>query len=136
DETGGDWQQHIQDRRKDHQTWNTTRLQMYNPTRSMNYRNAQARASLLLLHMSLSVVCFDLAEKKRLWEYPIFGEGHRVDLNNVQVQAKADDEIEVLDAQAGTKFTIGRTTILESNYVAIVTRDGLVALDPSSKDRK
>ena len=44
-------------------------------------------------------------------------------ITNVQVQAKADDEIEVLDAQAGTKFTIGRTTILESNYVAIVTRE-------------
>ena len=126
------WALRVYDRGSNEKKWEISGLQLYNPTGALNYRVAQARGSLLLLHLGLSVACFDLAEKKRLWEYPIFGEHSRIDMNNIQVQAGPDEElIMTLDAQAGTKITIGRTTVLESNYVAIVTRDGLAALDPA-----
>lgn len=131
-DNGGTWMMRILDRASGEEKWKVGGLQMYNPTGAVNYRIAQARGSLLLLHMGVNIYCFDLAEKKKCWEYPVFGEGSKIDFNNARFDAGSDEELVITYNTDGSKFTVGRSSILEANYAAIVTRDGLVAIDPLS----
>ncbi|CAN5220212.1 hypothetical protein BH11PLA2_BH11PLA2_02990 [soil metagenome] len=133
-DNNGLWALRVNDRGTGEEKWKLAGLQMYNPNGGIGYRIAQARGNLLLLHLGLNVICIDVAEKKRLWEYPVFGEGNRIDFNNLQVTVGNDEELIINNAD-GTKFTLGRSTVLEANYAAIVTRDGLVALDPVTKSK-
>ncbi len=131
-DSGGGWVLRVYDRGSGEEKWKVTGLKMYNPTGNLNYRIAQARGSLLLLHLGVSIHCFDLAEKRKCWEHPVFGEGNRIDFNNVRFDANQDEELVITYNADGSKMTIGRTTILEDNYAAMITRDGLVAVDPIS----
>lgn len=131
-ENGGNWVLRVHDRATGAEKWKVPNLQMYNPSGTLNYRIAQARGSILLLHLGVAVHAFDLAEKKRLWEYPVLGEGQRIDFNNARADVGPDEELIITYNTDGGKLSIGRSTIIENNYAALVTRDGLVVLDPAT----
>lgn len=87
---------------------------------------------LLLLQLGHIAYCFDLAENKELWQYNLLGESARIDTNNVQYDTGADGETTVSYMADGFKIRLGRSAVLEANYACLVTRDGLVAVDPAS----
>ena len=130
---GGGWALHVYDRGSGEEKWKIGGLQIAN-NGSINYRVAQARGNLILLHMGFEVHCIDLAERKHIWKYSVFGEGKTIDWNNLSYEQGTDEELVIKfnNVADGVKYTIGRTTVLETNYVCIVTRDGLVAIDPNS----
>jgi outer membrane protein assembly factor BamB len=94
---------------------------------------AQVRGSLLLVQTGILVHCIDLTEKKILWDFNILGDA-KLDLNNMpyEVQAGPQNGVPLITTLNlnGTLLNIGRSTILQSNYACIITKDGLTTLDP------
>jgi outer membrane protein assembly factor BamB len=93
-------------------------------------RFAQVHGHLLVLTLSNMVYAFDLLEQKKLWEYNLLGKSP-VNMSVVQTMTGADGTMTVVYAD-GTKQRLGQLGIVESSYVCLPTREGLLALDPSS----
>jgi outer membrane protein assembly factor BamB len=91
------------------------------------YRIAQANGHLLLLTLGQYAYCFDLAEKRQLWQYNLLGTTQPT--GNPRVEQTSDGDVEFL-YEDGWRLRLGRSSVLEPTYACLVTRDGLVALDP------
>ncbi len=92
----------------------------------------QGNGHILLVQLGLTVYCYDLAEKKELWQKPLIaaeqvqpGMSYRVDLT-------ADGECEVL-LPNNTRFPLGRSTLLQPGYACVITPDGLECVEPLSR---
>lgn len=102
-----------------------------------SYRAAQASGHLLLMNIGQFAYCFDLAEKRELWRYNLFGNNFQDPNQQPQVQPPqpGDDPNElVISYPDGWTLRLGRSAVIQPNYVCLVTRDGLVALDPYTKE--
>lgn len=132
---GGTWTLRVTDRGSGAEKWKHSGLQFDNPTGLINYRIARARGNLLLMHLGHEVHCLDLAEQKHVWKFPVFGEGQTFQPDRNRTEVSTDEDMFVAYGTDGTKISIGRSTILETNYAALITRDGLVAIDPVSGSR-
>jgi outer membrane protein assembly factor BamB len=89
-------------------------------------RLAQAHGHVLLLHFGLMVYCLDLAEKKILWQYNLVNGTQASPIR--QQSTTADGEMTVL-FEDGWMVRLGRSAVVRDGFAALLTRDGLVALD-------
>lgn len=96
----------------------------------------QGTGHVLLVQLGMWVHCFDLAEKKELWSRNLLGE------NPPQVQpgVNPNPPVQVLPNGAcvvkfpdGYTVTLGRSTVVQPGYVAILTRDGLECVEPLTR---
>jgi outer membrane protein assembly factor BamB/tetratricopeptide (TPR) repeat protein len=102
----------------------------YSNNGQIQMRFAQVYGHVLLLTLSNMVYAFDLLEQKKLWEYNMLGKTP-VNMNVVQTINAADGTMTLVYAD-GTRQRMGQLGVLEASYVCLPTRDGLVALDPST----
>ncbi|HLW65198.1 MAG TPA: PQQ-binding-like beta-propeller repeat protein, partial [Gemmataceae bacterium] len=90
---------------------------------------AQARGHLLVLTLQHMVYAFDLVARKKLWEYNLFGENAFVNQNVQQTIQQPDGSMQIVYAD-GMRLRIGQNAVVESSYICLPERDGLVAVDP------
>jgi outer membrane protein assembly factor BamB len=83
-----------------------------------------------VLHINNLVYAFDLADRKQLWQYNLFGKTPMTNANPVQQIPEPDGTLRLV-YQDGWTQKVGQAGVVESTYVCLVTRDGLVALDPA-----
>lgn len=104
----------------------------YNPNGNQmgNYRVALASGHLLLLNLGQYAYCFDLAEKRELWKYNLFG-NNPVPMENPPQIAPDKDEL-VISYPDGWQLRLGRSAVLQPTYACLLTRDGLIARDPQT----
>jgi len=93
-----------------------------------NHRFAQIRGHLLIVNLNQMVYAYDLADRKKLWEYNLFGKTP-MPTDPPRYEAEADGVR--IYYQDGWSQKAGQVGVIESSYVCLITRDGLVALDPS-----
>jgi outer membrane protein assembly factor BamB len=98
---------------------------VWNGTTSNRYRFAQIRSHMLLLNFNNMVYAYDLADRKKLWEYNLHGR------QPMQIRPRVENQPDGvrLEYQDGWTQNVGRVGVLASTYVCLITRDGLVALD-------
>lgn len=96
---------------------------------SAAFRISQASGHLVLLHLGQFVYCFDVAEKRKLWEYNLLG---NTPMTNGPQMSPEGDEFVITYPDEGWKLRLGRSAVLQPTYAALLTRDGLVAVDPRS----
>jgi outer membrane protein assembly factor BamB len=93
-------------------------------------RYAFARGHLLVLHLNQFVYAFDLAERKELWKFNLFGKNPL--LNNQPANNMLLDDGRLYVAHPDSRREqVGQVGVVESSYVCVQTREGLVALDPA-----
>lgn len=96
-------------------------------------RFAFAKGHILVLHLNHMVFAFNLAERKEIWRYDLYGKSaylfNNNGRNNVGIDHN-DGRVFVLH-QDGRQEKIGGVAMVESSYVLLMTREGLVAVDPS-----
>jgi outer membrane protein assembly factor BamB len=102
---------------------------IWNYPQSNNHRFAQIRGHLLILNLNNMVYAYDLADKKKLWEYNLFGKTPMPNVMPVRTENEADGVR--LYYQDGWTQKVGQVGVIEASYVCLITRDGLVALDPA-----
>ena len=92
-----------------------------------------AHGQTLLVHLGTWVYCFDLAEKKPLWEKNLLGDNAQPNLNRqIPVEMGPDGDITVRYDE-GYIITLGKATVLQAGYAAILTRDGLEVVEPLTR---
>lgn len=94
-----------------------------------NHRFAQIKGHMLILNLGNKVYAFDLADRKKLWEYDLFGKTPMPNAFPTRMENEADGVR--LHYQDGWSHKVGQVGVIESSYVCLITRDGLVALDPA-----
>jgi len=113
------------------QNWNNGNNQ--NPA---SLRIAQASGHLFLVNVGNMVYCVDLSQKseknqlKELWKVNLFGNDANIQ-NGLQMEA-ANDGDTIYRSQDGWAFRLGRSAVLQSSYACVLTRDGLVVMDPAT----
>ena len=92
---------------------------------------SQSTGNLLLLTLGQYAYCFDLLENKQLWQRNLLGEEKTNQSIRFTFQQKAPGET-VIDYPDGWSIRLGQGSVLQPTYVSLMTRDGLVVLDPRS----
>ena len=87
------------------------------------------RGHTLFLSINHEVYAFDLAEKKMLWKFDLFGKNRPANINP-QVLPDADGGVRLFYPDGWTQ-KVGQIGVIESSYVCLITRDGLVAINPT-----
>lgn len=93
-----------------------------------NHRFAKIKGHMLILNLNHMVYAFDLADKKKLWEYSLLG---KTPIPNIPPQVVNTPDGVRLNYQDGWSMLPGQIGVIESSYVCLITRDGLVAVDPT-----
>jgi len=111
------------------------------PVLASAYQPLQAAGHLILLHVGQFVSCYDLSQKnlkEPLWRMNLLGTNGVV-MNNQQPNAQAtsetlpDGDIAVGLANGDPwRFRMGRSSILQAGYACVLTRDGLICMDPKT----
>ncbi len=76
------------------------------------------------------VYAYDLADRKKLWEFNLLG---KTPMPMKELPPRTENEADGvrLYYQDGWTQKVGQVGVIESAYVCLITRDGLVALDPA-----
>jgi outer membrane protein assembly factor BamB len=98
------------------------------------YRVAQASGHMLMVNAGQWAYCFDLAEKRELWRYNLLGNTTLPTTNPPRMEQDKDGDI-LFHYEDGWTLRLGRSSILQPTYACLVTRDGLVAVDPSNGEK-
>ncbi|MGL4421152.1 MAG: hypothetical protein ACRCZF_10840, partial [Gemmataceae bacterium] len=130
DNNQGAWTLRVTDKQTNEERCQFKGLRLFSPSGQPPFRLGFAKGHLLLLHLGHMAYCFDLAEKRELWQYNLLGESSKVDMTNVQYDTNNEGDTTVSFLPEGFKIRLGRSSILEPNYCCLLTRDGLTALDP------
>jgi outer membrane protein assembly factor BamB/tetratricopeptide (TPR) repeat protein len=96
-------------------------------------RFAYAAGHTLVLHLNQMVIAYDLAERKELWKYSLFGKNFSLTGTAPTGFFVAQDDnrmVEVPQA-TGQNQRLGGVGLVTGSYVIVLTKDGLVALDPT-----
>ncbi|MCS6865653.1 MAG: PQQ-binding-like beta-propeller repeat protein [Gemmataceae bacterium] len=96
----------------------------------------QGAGHLVLVQLGVNVYCFDLAEKRELWQRNLLGD-HTGDVNpnfrqNPPVDIAADGTCTIRFPDGYTMF-LGRSAVVQPNYIALLTRDGLECVEPQTR---
>ncbi len=96
----------------------------------------QGTGHILMVQLGMWVHCLDLAEKKELWSRNLLGENPPV----VQPGMNPNPPVEVLANGAcvvkfadGYTVTLGRSTVVQPGFIAVLTRDGLECVEPITR---
>ena len=93
----------------------------------------QANGQTLLLQFGTMVYCYDLADKKERWQKNLVGDNFVINPNRgIPVEMGPDGEITV-KYDDGYIITLGKATVLEAGYAAVLTRDGLEVVEPLTR---
>jgi len=95
-------------------------------------RFAQASGHLLMLHIGQFVYCYDLSQEKgkELWKQNLLGQDI-VPNGALQMDPNPNAEGDIIfRSQDGWSFRLGKSSVLQSSYAAVLTRDGLNVVDP------
>jgi hypothetical protein len=130
---GNAWQLRLLDRATNEERWKQGGLPaahyfINNPT---NLRYAYATGHTLVLHLNHLVLAYNLAERRELWRYNLYGKNQLL-FGNAQSAVSidpADGRVNVM-YQDGRQEKLGGVGLVEPGYVVLHTRDGLVAVDP------
>jgi tetratricopeptide (TPR) repeat protein len=128
------WVLRVFDRSSGEERWRVGGLpapaSVFNPTQSA-VPYAFARGQTLVLHLNHMVYAFDLGERRELWRRDLLGKD-RVLLTNPNTGMMFDGNFgpAVMTARE-ERLNLGRVAVVEASYVALQTREGLVALDPT-----
>ena len=99
------------------------------------YRIAQANGHLLMVNAGQWAYCFDLAEKRELWRYNLLGNASLPTNNPPRIDRDEKDGDILFHYEDGWTLRLGRSSVLQPTYACLVTRDGLVAVDPSNGEK-
>lgn len=131
---GNAWSFRLLDRATNAERWKQGGLPVayYFMNPAQNFRFAYARGHVLVLHLNNMVSAYNLVEQRQLWSFNLFGKNPQY-ANNQQLQivVKAEDKRLYVVQPDGRQERLGGVAVVESSYVCLQTRDGLVALDPS-----
>ena len=96
----------------------------------------QGTGHIMLVQLGVWVYCFDLAEKKELWNRNLLGDNQpqvQPGMNpNPAVQVAANGVCTVRFSD-GYTVTLGHSTVVEPGYIALLTRDGLECVEPLTR---
>jgi hypothetical protein len=98
----------------------------------------QANGQHLLLQFGTMVYCYDLAAEpkgkdKELWQKNLVGENFAPNPNrNIRAEMGPDGEVTV-PFDDGYIITLGKATVLQAGYAALLTRDGLEVVEPLTR---
>jgi outer membrane protein assembly factor BamB len=95
----------------------------------------QGTGHVMLVQLGTWVYCFDLAEKKELWSRNLLGDTppqFQPGNPNPPVEIGPDGECTLRYAD-GYTVTLGRSTVVQPGFVALLTRDGLECVDPQTR---
>jgi outer membrane protein assembly factor BamB len=115
-----------------------------NPNASMsNQQFAHASGHLLLLHYERYVILYDLSKGAELWRVNIAAQSGVQANQQLSAQVTQDSNtspdltvsLTWYNQMTGQQYTewswkVGKSAVLQANYAAILTRDGLVVKDP------
>jgi outer membrane protein assembly factor BamB/tetratricopeptide (TPR) repeat protein len=96
-------------------------------------RFAYAAGHTLVLHLKEMVYAFNLAERKELWKYSLYGKDHGI-AGQLQAGLNPDDSdnrLVTVTYPDNRQEKLGGVGLVSPSYVILLTRDGLVALDPT-----
>ena len=81
------------------------------------------------------VYCFDLAEKKELWEKNLLGDNVAVEPRNRGIRRSRWDRTATSPSgtPTATSSRSARPTVLQPGYAALLTRDGLEVVEPLTR---
>ncbi len=137
----GKWLLRVTDRNTGEERCKFSDLSPFTPTVNTNVRFdttqpnlsnsklAQSNGQLVLLTLGQFAYCFDLAEKRELWRQNLLGKSPPA--ASPQPTIEGDGDI-VFHYEDGWSFRLARSAVLQQSYVALVTRDGLKAIDPAT----
>ncbi len=107
--------------------------QIYNPGNIPFSKFVQASGQLLLVQLGSWVYCLDLATGKERWQKDLLDNRAPAANPNPPIQEPGPDgEIMVRYAE-GYTITLGKATVLQPGYVALLTREGLEVSEPLSQ---
>ncbi|MFM8272687.1 MAG: PQQ-binding-like beta-propeller repeat protein, partial [Gemmata sp.] len=95
-------------------------------------RFVQGNGHLMLVQLGMTVYCFDLAEKKELWNKNLLADNPLQPGMSYQVEILPDGECE-LWLSNGVKMPLGRSALLQANYACLLTSDGLECVEPLTR---
>ncbi len=87
------------------------------------------QGSVVVVNLGHMVYGFDAVDQKKLWEYNLYAPGTNQTPNLGQVVRDRDGNLQLL-YQDGWSLKLGQTGAVEPSYICLLTRNGLVALDP------
>ena len=92
----------------------------------------QGSGHIMLVQLGMTVYCFDLAEKKELWNKPLLDPATFNPGMSYQVDVKPNGMC-VVNFPNGTRLVLGSSTVLQPGYVCILTQDGLECVEPLTR---
>jgi outer membrane protein assembly factor BamB len=95
----------------------------------------QGTGHVMLVQLGMWVYCFDLVEKKELWNRNLLGENpppFQPGNPNPPVEVGPDGECTIRYPD-GYTITLGHATVVQPGFVALLTRDGLECVEPQSR---
>ncbi len=127
------WTLRLLDRASGEERWKQSDLPaapyFFNGATHTAPRYAFAAGHTLVLHLSHLVIAYNLAEHKVVWKYPLFdfnlsGNGQHY------IHSDNDGRLSIAD-QFNNEEKVGGVGLVSPTYVILVTKNGLVALDPT-----
>jgi outer membrane protein assembly factor BamB len=109
--------------------------QMYNAGSIPFSKFVQGNGQLLLIQLGSWVYCLDLAEKKEPWKTNLLGSDRDTNSANANQSfppPDSDGDI-IVRYDDGYIITLGKATVLQAGYAALLTRDGLEVVEPLSR---
>ncbi len=95
-------------------------------------RFVQGNGHLMLVQLGMTVYCFDLAEKKELWNKNLLDGNQLQPGMSYQIDVLPDGECDLL-LQNAIRIPIGRSAVLQASYCCLLTSDGLEAIEPLTR---
>ncbi len=92
----------------------------------------QGNGHLMLVQLGMTVYCFDLAEKKEVWNKNLLIDNQLQPGMSYQVEILPDGECELWMSN-GVKMPMGRSAILQASYACLLTTDGLECVEPLTR---
>ncbi|HEY8504127.1 MAG TPA: PQQ-binding-like beta-propeller repeat protein, partial [Gemmataceae bacterium] len=134
----GNWQLRVVDRVTGEDKWKYFPLppiysQYLRNFQQSGFQFAYARGHILVLNLNHEVFAFDLAGRKKLWDRNLLGDNPTApgQVPNQIHQMMEPDGLRLIYPDGWTQ-KLGQVGVIEASYVCLLTRDGLVALDPAS----
>jgi len=88
------------------------------------------QGNVVVVNLGHMVYGFDPVDQKKLWEFNLYAPGTNQNPQVGQVMRDRDGNLQLLYADGWT-HKLGQAGLAQASYVCLLTRNGLVALDPA-----
>ncbi len=110
--------------------------QIYNAGSIPFSKFVQGNGQLLMVQLGSWIYCLDLAEKRERWRTNLLGgdrDGPGTNSNTTIPDPNDADGDIVVKYDDGYIITLGKATVLQPGYAALLTRDGLEVVEPLTR---